>query len=136
VASEGSVDADAAGLEAAHAADEGATTVAGASEPPTVRNPEPLYAWLITDGLAAGETATKLGRLGPIGASRRFSVSKVLTAGVEFRLMDRDGAVRFGGRIAGQYEGVEPVVDFGIDHDCFIIEYRRGEEWVRVRASA
>jgi len=91
------------------------------------------YAWLVTQGISVESTATSLGRLGPPGAAKRFTIPRVLTTGEPFRLLDREGKVRFNGRIAGEYQGVEPVVDFGMDHGCFLIEYQRGGRWVRVR---
>ena len=106
------------------------------NDQPTDDQPQPTYAWLITQGLSAEHSATEVGRLGPAGATRRFTIPKVLNVGEEFRLVDRDGTVRFSGKIAGEYEGVEPVVDFGIGHSCFVIEYLRGGQWVRVRVSS
>jgi hypothetical protein len=81
-------------------------------------------------------TATSIGRLGPTGSSRGFSVSKVLHTGTEFRLLDRAGQVRYSGRISGDYQGMEPVVDFGMDHDCFMVEYNHDGQWIRARAAS
>jgi hypothetical protein len=57
----------------------------------------------------------------------------VLKEGEHFRLLNREGQVRFLGMILGTYQGVEPLVDFGIARQCYVIQYRRDGKWVRVR---
>jgi hypothetical protein len=93
----------------------------------------PNYAWLITEDARADDTSASVGRHGPNGAARAFTTLQVLNEGEEFRLMNREGEIRFNGRITGEYQGVEPLVDFGMDRDCYLIEYHRRGQWVRVR---
>lgn len=93
----------------------------------------PPYAWLITSDVNAVDTAASVGRRGPRGADRALTTSRILKEGEQFRLLTREGDVRFRGAIAGKYQGVEPLVDFGIDRDCYLIQYLRDGKWVRVR---
>jgi len=93
----------------------------------------PCYAWLVTADVKAADTSASVGRRGPPGADPALTTSRVLNEGQEFRLLSRDGEVRYLGKIAGKYQGVEPLVDFGIARECYVIQYRRGGEWVRVR---
>ncbi len=96
-------------------------------------NAPPAYAWLVTAG-GVEDTAANLGKLGPSGASRHFPIPRVLKEGREFRLRDRDGKIAFTGKIAGNFKGLEPIADFGLDHGCLRIEYLRGDRWTELRA--
>ena len=70
---------------------------------------------------------------GVITGPQREDCPPNLKGGARFRLTNRNGTARFSGMIAGSYQGVEPLVDFGMDHDCYVIEYLRDGKWVRVR---
>lgn len=93
----------------------------------------PAYAWLITSDVTAADTSALVGRRGPPGADSALTTSRVLKEGEHFRLLNREGQVRFLGMILGTYQGVEPLVDFGIARQCYVIQYRRDGKWVRVR---
>lgn len=93
----------------------------------------PAYAWLITSDVAAADTSASVGRRGPPGADSALTTARVVKEGEQFRLLNRKGQVRFLGMILGTYQGVEPLVDFGVARECFVIQYKRDGKWVRVR---
>jgi hypothetical protein len=93
----------------------------------------PAYAWLITSDVAAADTSASVGRRGPPGADPALTTTRVVKEGEQFRLLNREGQVRFLGMVLGTYQGVEPLVDFGIARECYVIQYKRDGKWVRVR---
>ncbi|MCP5150310.1 MAG: hypothetical protein H6983_09840 [Ectothiorhodospiraceae bacterium] len=98
--------------------------------PPRARAPEPAedrvpYAWIITGDVESGDTSAHVGKIGPAGAARQFKVSQIISEGAHFRLRNRAGKITYIGCIVGEYAGVEPLVDFGVDRGCLKIEYQR-----------
>lgn len=91
------------------------------------------YGWMITGDSAAESKPGMVGNTGPVGAQPAFPVSRILAEGVRFRLRDAAGQVRFTGLVAGEYRGIEPLVDFGVFHGCLRIEYERAGRWTEVR---
>lgn len=93
----------------------------------------PRYAWMITKDRRCSDTSSTIAKRGPAGAQKLFPIPSILNKGESFRLKTRDGEVRYLGSVIGDYQGVEPLVDFGLRHGCYVIEYQRNGEWVRVR---
>lgn len=90
------------------------------------------YCWVIdvdyiTD--ASHEAPCNLnapGMMGPVNAK-----PELLNGETEvFRMLDDDRNVYYQGRIAGEYEGFEPLDDFGTPNaGCVHIEYLTNGEW-------
>jgi hypothetical protein len=80
------------------------------------------YAWIIDKDMI--QTNAK-GTIGPIGAEDRHVANLARRRGVEFRLYDDDGDLCYVGRIVGNYDGFEPLDDFGEGYaGCTMIKYR------------
>lgn len=96
------------------------------------------YAWRITRDFfpmseaAEGTNGNALGVTGPRDAPDDL-VSAVGSEllGERFRMLDDDGNVYYEGRIVGDYDGFEPLDDFGMPNaGCTTIEYRgSGGSW-------
>lgn len=100
-----------------------------------VTGSSPRYAWLITRDVRCADTAGTIAKRGPSGSQRAFPLPIIMNTGEPFRMKTREGEVRYLGSIAGEYQGLEPLKDFGHRHGCEIIEYQRGAEWVPVTAA-
>ena len=77
------------------------------------------YAWIITNDLTAtagepeGTNMNAKGMLGPRDCSDEQSAELKGGAGKEFEIYDDDGIHYYTGRIIGDYDGFEPLDDFG-----------------------
>ena len=87
------------------------------------------YAWFIVGDTDSGETSDRTGRVGPRSASGVWKLRDVLGSGVQFRMSDATGRVRFTGYLAGEFTGNEPLDEFGSEKGCTRIEIQRGEDW-------
>lgn len=69
------------------------------------------YAWIIDqDLICVGED---IGSKGPSQASNTLLGRLQSGEGIEFRILDSDDTLYYSGRILGDYEGFEPLDDFG-----------------------
>ena len=87
------------------------------------------YAWIIDeDRIGDG---TDAGVSGPRG---RCAIPKDKTSGVRFRMKDDDGEVYYIGRLFGEFDGFEPLDDFGTPNaGCTSIEMREADgHWTPV----
>ncbi len=67
------------------------------------------YAWVITrDHIEGGEAE---GVSGP--STHRYDISYIIEKGEAFKIYDDDGILYYEGRIVGEYDGFEPLDDFG-----------------------
>lgn len=90
------------------------------------------YAWKITrdrtqEWFDSGDfdDLDRTGVTGPSMLSGHLLVDLDQGRGAEFRMSDDDGHIYFEGRIVGDYDGFEPLVDFGMpDAGCTTIEYQ------------
>lgn len=83
------------------------------------------YVWVITDDYIDG--GKDVGLIGPHNADSNH-VGK--DEGQAFRMTDDDGQVYYLGRIKGDYQGFEPLQDFGMPNaGCTSIELREGNRW-------
>ena len=77
------------------------------------------YYWKITHG------DDDVGTVGPRGADETITENKG-----SFRMKDDDGIVYYHGEIYGNYDGFEPLDDFGMPNaGCTSIVYNLGAEW-------
>lgn len=90
------------------------------------------YTWVITKDAIVGEASEVVGRIGPSGATGRLPFSEVIQQGEQFRLLNPWGRVEFSGFILGEYQGLEPLKDFGEEQGCVDIQYLRDGDWVNV----
>ena len=83
------------------------------------------YYWEIT------WAATDIGLGDEVGKEGPWNADTTLTAEPErFRMKDDDGIVYYKGVIYGDYEGFEPLDDFGMPNaGCVVIEYMTDGEW-------
>jgi hypothetical protein len=94
-----------------------------------------LYAWVITQDFALTDPSESIAKRGPSGTSQALPTPVIVSDGDDFRLMDENGEIRFGGMILGKYQGPEPLLEFGRQHACCHIEYLREGNWVRFEAT-
>lgn len=90
------------------------------------------YWWVITRDLI--EDGRRVGTVGPRGASKTPPDDDL---GRTFRMLDDDGEVYYHGTIIGDFEGFEPLDDFGMPNaGCTAIEYMEHRDgrnvWVRL----
>lgn len=88
------------------------------------------YSWIVTRDTILGDTSDAVGKIGPSGAENRARFDKIIIHGEHFRLLNGDGQVQFTGYILGEYEGREPLTDYGKDNGCTHIEYEIDGEWM------
>lgn len=90
------------------------------------------YTWIVTRDAILGDSSDAVGKIGPRGAKNRERFDKIIIHGDHFRLLNDAGVVQFTGYILGEYEGREPLDDYGRNNGCTSIEYERAGEWVAV----
>ena len=90
------------------------------------------YTWVIVRDKVLGSSSDAVGMVGPGGEGDRARADQVIREGTPFRMRTLSGEVRFYGYILGEYEGPEPLQDFGLAHDCTAIEYRRNGTWIEL----
>ena len=88
------------------------------------------YTWIVTRDSVLGDSSDTVGMVGPAGASQREAFDVVITVGERFRMSSRTGQVKFVGYILGEFEGSEPLLDFGFQNGCDTVEYDCGGEWI------
>ena len=82
------------------------------------------YYWKITRG-APDLFDDPVGVRGPMGADESITANKG-----KFRMKDDDGIIYYHGEIYGDYDGFEPLDDFGTPNaGCTSIEYNEKGEW-------
>ena len=91
------------------------------------------YTWIVTRDAILGDTSDAVGKIGPRGARNRERFDKIIIHGDHFRLLNDRGEVRFTGYILGDYQGREPLEDYGVGNGCTRIEYERDGGWVEVK---
>ena len=78
------------------------------------------YTWKITQDYIFDGEAT--GTTGPANAT------EITANEAKFRMLDDDGEVYYHGKIYGDYDGFEPLDDFGMPHaGCTTIEYKNAD---------
>jgi hypothetical protein len=92
------------------------------------------YTWIVTRDTVLGDSSDAIGRIGPPGATGRARFDQVIVHGEHFRLVNGKGEPQFVGYILGEYEGGEPLVDYGESADCVAIEYEVRGSWISLDA--
>ena len=87
------------------------------------------YAWVIVkDNIADVEITppSNLNAVGMIGPHwAKYDADYIKKHGARFRMSDDDGEIYYYGYIVGDYEGFEPLDDFGLPNaGCAHIEYK------------
>lgn len=97
------------------------------------------YGWVIDrDALAEidnedGLLSSRAGVVGPRGITDEMKQDLYLGMGQRFRMLDDDGILCYEGRIKGDYDGFEPLDDFGTpDAGCTGIQYLEEGLWVAI----
>ena len=90
------------------------------------------YTWIVTRDAILGDSSDAVGKIGPRGAKNRERFDKIIIHGDHFRLLNDAGEVQFTGYILGDYQGLEPLRDYGQSNGCTRIEYERDGTWVPV----
>ena len=92
------------------------------------------YTWIVTKDEVDGNISDAVGKIGPPGERHRYRFDRVITGGKEFRLLTSTGQVKFSGFILGEYEGPEPLEEYGREQGCVSIQYREGGRWIATGA--
>lgn len=86
------------------------------------------YGWIITRDVYAdreGDEHNDAGVMGPRGLSEAMAARLKRGEGDAFMMKDDDGELIYRGRIIGDYEGFEPLDDFGMPNfGCTEIWYQ------------
>ncbi len=88
------------------------------------------YTWIVTRDAVLGDSSDAVGKIGPKGEKDRERFDKVILNGAHFRLLNEDNQAQFTGYILGDFQGLEPLIDYGRDNGCSRIEYERDGDWV------
>ncbi len=88
------------------------------------------YTWIVTRDAVLGDSSNAVGKIGPSGAKDRERFDKVILHGKHFRLLNNDNEAQFTGYILGDFQGLEPLADYGHENGCTRIEYERDGQWV------
>jgi hypothetical protein len=90
------------------------------------------YSWKITFDTFA-EPGSHVQIIGPRDASHDWKNDPKPDASEQFRMYDDDGELYYAGRIVGDYDGFEPLDDFGTPNaGCTRIDFKHPKtgEWV------
>ena len=90
------------------------------------------YTWIVTQDSILGDSSDAVGMIGPSGSKQRARFDEIITNGDRFRLTNARGEVQFVGYIVGDFDGPEPLEDYGLDNGCAGIEYEREGQWLSV----
>ena len=83
------------------------------------------YYWKITGAKLALGLVSEIGTVGPYNADETITENKG-----RFRMKDGDHTIYYHGEIYGDYDGFEPLDDFGMPNaGCTSIEYNEKGEW-------
>lgn len=89
------------------------------------------YSWIIVkDNIADKEVTppSNLNAVGMIGPYDSTATPEEIKKGEKFRMSDDDNEIYYYGFIIGDYEGFEPVFDFGMPNaGCVNIEYKNAD---------
>jgi hypothetical protein len=88
------------------------------------------YTWIVTRDTILGDSSEAVGKIGPSGVSNRAPFDSVIIHGEHFRMLNAAGEVQFSGYILGQYQGSEPLDDYGAENGCAFIEFEHEGNWV------
>ena len=88
------------------------------------------YTWIVTRDTVLGDSSDAVGKIGPKGAENRARFDKIIIHGEHFRLLNEAGETQFTGYILGEFEGREPLDDYGLENGCNDIQYERDGEWI------
>ena len=88
------------------------------------------YTWIVTRDSVLGDSSDAVGRIGPRGVQGRARFDTVIVEGEHFRMRNALGEVQFSGYILGDYDGPEPLDDYGVPNGCSDIEYDKDGRWV------
>jgi hypothetical protein len=89
------------------------------------------YGWIITkDFINQSDDDSDVGVAGPRDIPDALHTELKSGLGETFRMSDDDGEVYYEGRIVGEYDGLEPLDDFGDPNaGCVILEMKNGRTW-------
>jgi len=88
------------------------------------------YTWIVTRDTILGDSSEAVGKIGPSGSKNREPFDAVIIHGEHFRMLNDAGEVQFSGYILGQYQGSEPLDDYGSENGCAKIEFELEGGWV------
>ena len=94
------------------------------------------YTWIVTRDAILGDSSDAVGKIGPKGHKDRERFDKVILHGAHFRLLNEAKQTQFTGYILGEFQGREPLTDYGYDNGCSMIEYEQNGHWVALTDSA
>lgn len=86
-----------------------------------------MYGWIITQDFTEdiGSKYSAVGRMGPADISKKHEIMLNAGQGELFLMKDDDGEIYYHGRIVGDYDGFEPLDDFGMPNaGCTDIHYK------------
>ena len=84
------------------------------------------YYWIIEKDFILANGYTSTGIEGPSNAP----VPTKFNNGAEFRMLDDDENIYYTGKIFGDYDGFEPLDDFGMPYaGCVDIQYKEDGKW-------
>ena len=80
------------------------------------------YAWIITKDKINSDD---VGTIGPASINTELEKSLKAGTGTEFKMFDDDGELYYEGKIVGDFDGFEPLDDFGEGYaGCTAIAYK------------
>lgn len=92
------------------------------------------YTWIVTRDSVIGDSSDAVGKLGPPGAADRERFDTVIIHGEHFRMLNANGETQFSGYIIGEFDGSEPLDDYGAENGCVRIEFERDGRWMSLES--
>ena len=91
------------------------------------------YGWLITEGSPDIGLDDEIGTKGPRDILDSLEALLDGGAGEQFRMYDDDGEWYYTGRIIGEYDGFEPLDDYGMPNaGCTEIKFLSDGKWTTI----
>lgn len=90
------------------------------------------YTWVILHEKVLGTSSDAVGIVGPGGGKGRARADRVIREGEAFRMRSLDGRIKYYGYILGDFDGTEPLRDFGLGNECTAIEYKQNGAWLEL----
>lgn len=92
------------------------------------------YQWILVSDQLNGNTGERAVKICERGFAQQVRVETVVSRGRQFRLRNPRGEVCYTGYIVGEFQGPEPLEDYGRDVGCVGIDYERDGLWFAVVA--
>ena len=90
----------------------------GLAAPSKSKRVDNAYAWVVLSDTPVSDSSSSLGYRGPPGAMWKPRITEIVSNGRPFSLLNKKGVSVYEGYIMGEFDGEEPLRDFGAKYGC------------------